>query len=218
MNIPNHPQPSYVHKRVQKLLWTSPPTLSVPFYLLERNFSLFHNLFLPLRLSISPKAFPSAPIYLLLLRHCPFASVNTSDHHRNTFISQHLSIFFLPVVMVASRNIFVWPHLRFTLTPPTMEASCVTFAGINTSGHGHVFGHGCIWRQHLCHWASAVTFAGIWFPPLLLLESGFESLFFQIWWFLGFIVVVQRVFVHYSSLGQLFFLLLNKFCVRKSFF
>lgn len=141
------------------------------------------------RISESLAIFPSlptwSPFYLLPSRSrdsisATFAIVNTSDHHCNIFVPQHLSIFFLPVVMVASRNIFVWPHLRFTLTPPTMEASCVTFAGINTSGHGHVFGHGCIWRQHLCHWASAVTFAGIWFPPLLLLESGFESLFFQI--------------------------------------
>ena len=173
----------------------------MPFYLLDRNFSLFRNSFLPLRLSISPEASPSVPIYLLPLRHRPFvwphqtwspfyllpsrsrdsisatfAIVNTSDHHCNIFVPQHLSIFFLPVVVVASHNTFVWPHLRFTSTPLPMIASCVTFVGVNTSSHGRV------WRQHppswcIHHhirWHLVFPFS----PFTVLLEYGFESLFF----------------------------------------
>ena len=135
--------------------------------------------------------------------------VGLSHSHR---ISESLAIFpslptWSPFYLLPSRC----HHLR--MASPSL--------GVNTSNHGRIFGHGCAWhhlrwRQHLRHRTSIITFVGIWFSPLFLfppllfcLNLDLNHIFFQIWWLLGFIVVVQWISVYYSFLEQLFSLMLN---------
>ena len=157
MGVPDRPKPSHIHKGSRSFSSLHHlPTLCLSIFSREIFLS-----------STIPEASPFALIYLLPLRDRPsslvtFAGINTSDHHRNTFVSQHLSIFFLFVVVITSRNTFVWPHLRFTSPPPPMVASRVTFASVNTSDHG------CVWRQHLRHGVSVLTFIAFGFPLFLL--------------------------------------------------
>ena len=149
--------------------------------------------------------------------------VNTSGHHRNTF---------------------PWSHLHFASPPLAMVASRVTFAGINNeahgrvsknglvSGHGCVSGHGRISRLHygcmscLRPWSrlrlgafafTLIAFGfSIFFPLLFCLNMNLNNFFFLILWLLGFIAVVQRVYMfHVLPLTILFSLLLK---LRKSIF
>ena len=136
------------------------------------------------------------------LSRMTFVGVSISGHHRNTF---------------------VWPQRHFMPPPPALVASHVIFAGTNNEGHGRVSSHGRVWRQLLRHGVFVVTFAMFGFslfsPLLFCLNLDLNHFFFSNLIIFGiYCGCSTSLYVHCSFLGQLFSLVLNLSCVRKSTF